>query len=130
MRMSVRRSGIDTHACCVQVCGSIRSKYSVPVAPAITWVPAGGYLWPPAMEIALASVTGTLRIIALLLLIWVLLRLLRQRFGGGREQRDARWAPPEDRSKGEVRIERITRDRKDRNGDDPPVSDADFEEVK
>lgn len=83
------------------------------------------------MEVAHASVTGTLRIIALLLLIWVLLRLLRQRFGGGGpRKRDARWVPPEERPKGEVRIERVARNDKGRNGGDPPVSDADFEEVK
>lgn len=81
------------------------------------------------MEATEASVTGTLRIIAMLLLVWVVLRLIRSRLGGG-AARKARWVPPETRAKGDVRIERVSRHDKDGNGGGAQVSDADFEEVK
>ncbi len=87
------------------------------------------------MEPLQASVTGTLRIIAVLLLIWVVLRLLRNRFGGASARRPANWASPEQRPKGEVRIEKAppgTVRNEDPSKGQPKgsVSDADFEEVK
>lgn len=82
------------------------------------------------MEPLQASVTGTLRIIAVLILIWVVLRLLRNRFGGGNKRKPTNWAPPEQRPKGEVRIERIKDPEKGGNPKPGSVTDADFEEVK
>jgi len=88
------------------------------------------------MEPVEASVTSTLRIIAVLLLIWVVLRLLRNRFGGGNAGKPANWAAPEQRPKGEVRIEKAPPGairNEDASKGGPPkgtVSDADFEELK
>jgi hypothetical protein len=82
------------------------------------------------MEPIQASVTGTFRIIAVLILIWVVLRLLRNRFGGGTTRKPTNWAPPEQRPKGEVRIERIKDPEKGSTHKPGSVTDADFEEVK
>lgn len=75
------------------------------------------------MDTAYASLTGTLRIIALLVLVWVVLGFLRNRFGGRRK-----GAPP--RKPGDVRIEYTRENDRRGKGPDGPVSDADFEEVK
>lgn len=89
------------------------------------------------MEVNEASVTGTLRIIAVLLLIWAVLRLLRNRFSAAAQRKSPNWARPDQRPKGEVRIEQAPPDvrPKGRSTDpdhaaDDHVSDADFEELK
>lgn len=72
-----------------------------------------------------ASLSGTIRTILVLLVIWLVIRLLTRRRTGGRPGRTT----AEQRPKGHVRIERP---------DDPggpargqgPVEDADFEEVR
>ncbi|MCW5899089.1 MAG: hypothetical protein KIT10_07440 [Flavobacteriales bacterium] len=76
-----------------------------------------------------ASLTGTLRIIGILLLIWVVLRLLRNRVGSGRK-RDHRWSEPDGRPKGDVRIEPVPGRKGTNSGSEGQVSDADYEEVK
>lgn len=71
-----------------------------------------------------ASLSGTIRTILILLVIWLVIRLITRGRAGGRTGRDA-----SERPKGHVRIER--RDgaggRTDAQG---PVEDADFEEVR
>lgn len=77
----------------------------------------------------LLSANGTLRTILILLIVWLLLRAWvrsRQPAQGGRPK-GTHWASPDDRSKGDVRIERTEDTRKARPG---PVEDADFEEIK
>lgn len=76
-----------------------------------------------------ASLTGTLRIIGILLLIWVVLRLLRNRIGSGRT-RDHHWSETDGRPKGEVRIEPAPGRKGTNSGSESQVSDADYEEVK
>ncbi|HEY0976301.1 MAG TPA: hypothetical protein VGE21_02430 [Flavobacteriales bacterium] len=77
----------------------------------------------------LLAANGTLRTILVLLIIWLLLRMWArsQRPSGPASPRSG-WAPPQQRPKGEVRIERI----EDTAPHRPPAhaEDADFEEIK
>jgi hypothetical protein len=82
------------------------------------------------MEPLQASVTGTLRIIALLILVWAVLRLIRNRSTASKARKGTNWAAPEQRPKGEVRIERIKDPGKGSGRDPGSISDAEFEEVK
>lgn len=75
----------------------------------------------------LLSFTGTLRLILILLIIWLVLRMIMRARGGGQPPAGTHWAPNDGRAKGEVRIERPA-DRPPRP--QGPVEDADFEEVK
>lgn len=78
-----------------------------------------------------ASFTGTLRVIAILLLVWFVLRMLRRVQGPGAKG-GFRSAPREDRPVGDVRIENLksaSREDKDQGGG-PPITDADYEELK
>jgi hypothetical protein len=80
------------------------------------------------MHMAEASITGTLRIIGILLLVWFALRWI-----AGRRAQDVRGqhrARPRARAKGEVRIERVPRAAADERADAPVIIDADYEEVK
>ena len=79
------------------------------------------------MDVAQASLTGTLRIIAILVLVWVLLRLLRSRLGGSTAA--DRRSPRDGRAKGEVRIEHLREQGRGRGTDQGPVTDADYEEI-
>lgn len=77
----------------------------------------------------LLAANGTLRTILVLLIIWLLLRMwTRSRMPAGRSPHRNAWAPPEQRPKGDVRIERIEESEPQR----PPANaeDADFEEIK
>ncbi len=76
-----------------------------------------------------ASMTGTLRIIAILFLIWVVLRVVRSRIGGDKTRR-ARMVRPDQRPKGDIRIEPAPGKKNEDRGPVGPVSDADYEEVK
>jgi hypothetical protein len=82
------------------------------------------------MEPLQASVTGTVRIIAILILVWAVLRLLRNRSAATGARKAPGWAPSEQRPKGEVRIERIKDAAKDNARNGGKITDADFEEVK
>jgi hypothetical protein len=83
-----------------------------------------------SMEATEASLTGTLRVIAILLLVWVLLRMLRRWRRGGGAGGKVRWVPPDQRPKGDVRIEQV-KDKDERpTSKGGSVSDADFEELK
>lgn len=79
------------------------------------------------MHIVEASAQGTIRVIAVLVVLWLLLRYLR----GRSKQRNFGPAPHEPhRPKGDVRIERPS----DPTRGGPPsggrIEDADYEEVK
>ncbi len=82
------------------------------------------------MEPVQASLTGTLRIIAVLILIWGVLRMIRNRSAAPRPPKGTNWAAPEQRPKGDVRIERINGPDKATSHDPGGITDADFEEVK
>jgi hypothetical protein len=85
------------------------------------------------MEPVEASVTGTLRIIAVLVVLWLVLRMIRGRMSGGAAARKPNWANPMQRPKGEVRIEPVAPDAKRDKENGPAkanITDADFEEVK
>lgn len=82
------------------------------------------------METAEASVTGTLRIIALLILVWAVLRMIRNRRVRQRPPAQGRWAAEEQRSPGSVRIERADGNARNAAPQAPSVTDADFEEMK
>lgn len=75
----------------------------------------------------LLAANSTLRTILVLLIMWLVLRMWSRARQGAAAQRP-RWAPPDQRSKGEVRIERVDEAGQHR----PPtqVEDADFEEIK
>ena len=76
----------------------------------------------------LLSITGTLRMILILLLIWLVIRMfmrVRSTTSGGAS---VRWDNNGPRPKGEVRIERT--EEKGRSGRDPDIIDADYEEVR
>lgn len=81
------------------------------------------------MEPVEASVTGTLRIIALLILVWAILRMIRNRSAAPGPPKGTNWAAPEQRPKGDVRIERVKEAPKGGDRDSGSVTDADFEEV-
>ncbi len=85
------------------------------------------------MEMNEASFTGTLRIFGILVLVWLILRFLRNRRNGGARAR-SRWVQPDQRPKGDVRIERppgeSTRNERGDKGPAGSVTDADFEELK
>ncbi len=75
--------------------------------------------------------SGTLRTIIILLIIWWVLRLLmragKQRKGAG----GMRWTNETGRPKGDVRIERLKDEKRDKDrGTGGNVTDADFEELK
>lgn len=75
----------------------------------------------------LLSGSGTLRTILVLLILWLLLRAyLRSRLPAGGAPRGTHFTQPDQRPKGEVRIERTDGPTR-RQG---PVEDADFEEIK
>ncbi len=82
------------------------------------------------MEPVEASLTGTLRIIAVLILIWAVLRLIRNRSVAQGPPKGTKWAAPEQRPKGDVRIERIKEPDKGSSAGPSSITDADFEEVK
>ena len=73
----------------------------------------------------LLSFSGTFRLILILLIVLLILRIL-SRSGKGNSG-GTNWGKPDDRSKGEVRIERAGDEQRRGQG---PVEDADFEEVK
>lgn len=76
----------------------------------------------------LLSATGTLRLILVLVIVWLLLRaFMRSRQPVPGRPPGTHWSPPDNRSKGEVRIERTEPQRPVQHG---PVEDADFEEIK
>lgn len=75
----------------------------------------------------LLSGTGTLRLILILLILWLLMRAwVKSRTAGGKPP-GTHWTTPEHRPKGEVRIERPETVKRAQQG---PVEDADFEEIK
>lgn len=82
------------------------------------------------MEPVEASVTGTLRIIAVLILLWTILRFIRRRSAPPGPPKGTNWAAPEQRPKGDVRIERIKEPDKSTGPDRGGITDADYEEVK
>lgn len=76
----------------------------------------------------LLSATGTLRLILVLLIVWLVLRaIMRSRQPPPGKPPGAHWSAPDQRPKGEVRIERTETPRRAQQG---PVEDADFEEIK
>ena len=76
----------------------------------------------------LLSATGTLRLILILLIVWLLLRAwMRSRTPAQGKPPGTHWSAPDARPKGEVRIERTETTRRAQQG---PVEDADFEEIK
>jgi hypothetical protein len=80
------------------------------------------------VSMLLLSATGTLRLILVLLIVWLLLRAwMRSRQPQQGKPPGTHWGAPDQRSKGEVRIERTEPMRKAQQG---PVEDADFEEIK
>ena len=80
------------------------------------------------MPIAEASLTGTLRVIAVLAVVWFVLRMIANR--RAKQVGSARWANPDGRTRGEVRIERDRKAGDSAKGHGPTVIDADYEEVK
>ncbi len=76
----------------------------------------------------LLSAYGTLRIILVLAIVWLLLRaLMRSREPMSGKPPGTHWSTPDPRPKGEVRIERAEPGKRAQQG---PVEDADFEEIK
>jgi hypothetical protein len=82
------------------------------------------------MEPMQASLNGTMRIILVLLAVWWVLRLIRRsRMASGGH----RMVSPEQRTKGEVRIEpgaKLESDRRSPPTTSGTIIDADFEEIK
>ena len=77
----------------------------------------------------LLSFTGTLRLVLILLILWILLRMfIRAQEGSPTKGRGSNWARPDQRPKGDVRIEKAGDERASR--DRGPVEDADFEEIR
>ncbi|MCB9170936.1 MAG: hypothetical protein H6594_11350 [Flavobacteriales bacterium] len=74
--------------------------------------------------------TNAVRTILVLVLIWLVLRMfVRAQQGGGpgsTKGRGFRWVRPDQRAKGDVRIERPDREQRPRDDD---AIDTDFEEV-
>ena len=83
------------------------------------------------MEAVEASLSGTFRILLVLLAVWWLLRMVRRirmQQGGA-----YRRVSPDDRSQGEVRIEPLPRTPGGARMEperQPTITDADYEEVK
>jgi hypothetical protein len=76
----------------------------------------------------LLSGNGTLRTILVLLVIWLLLRAyMRSRQPRSGPPKGTHWSAPDQRARGEVRIERDEQPGRSHHG---PVQDADFEEIK
>lgn len=76
----------------------------------------------------LLSATGTLRLILVLTILWLLLRaFMKSREPSASKPPGTHWSEPDVRAKGEVRIERTDATPRARPG---PVEDADFEEIK
>ncbi|MBL8001538.1 MAG: hypothetical protein JNL05_06215 [Flavobacteriales bacterium] len=76
----------------------------------------------------LLSAMGTLRAILVLVIVWQVLRIIA-RVQAERRSGAYHHAPPDPRSKGEVRIEKA--DRSGRPGSTPgSIVDADFEEIR
>ena len=76
----------------------------------------------------LLSANGTLRTILVLVIVWLLLRAwVRSRQPMQGRPPGTHWSAPDQRTKGEVRIERTEQPQRGRQG---PVEDADFEEIK
>ncbi len=72
----------------------------------------------------LLSVSGTVKIILILLAVLFVLRLIQRRMPGrGQPPEGTHWGRSEARAKGDVRIEKA-------GNKDGPVEDADFEEVR
>jgi hypothetical protein len=90
---------------------------------------AFGYLWPPAMTVLEASVTGTLRTILVLVALWWLLRMLL-RYQQQRRTPPVHHTNGPQRPKGEVRIERPTETSNRSGRPGTTIIDADFEEIK
>lgn len=77
----------------------------------------------------LLSATGTLRLILILLILWLVLRMfVRARQGGPANPGGFNWTRQEQRPKGDVRIEKAGEERRERGRG--PVEDADFEEIR
>jgi ABC-type transport system involved in cytochrome bd biosynthesis fused ATPase/permease subunit len=77
----------------------------------------------------LLSAWGSLRVILVLLIVWQVLRIFSRVQQQRQAERAGHPAPPDGRSKGEVRIERV--DPASRSGQRTgPVEDADFEEIR
>jgi hypothetical protein len=82
----------------------------------------------PSPAMFLLSANGTLRTILVLLIVWLLLRAwVRSRQPVQGRPPGTHWSAPDNRAKGEVRIERTESAPHARQG---PVEDADFEEIK
>ena len=77
----------------------------------------------------LLSAAGTFRLILILLIVFLVLRMIaRSRQGPpGKRTGGFNWTRPEQRPKGDVRIERSGDEKRSGSG---PVEDADFEEVR
>jgi hypothetical protein len=83
---------------------------------------------PQAASMLLLSATGTLRVILVLLIVWLLLRAyVRSKGPAPGKPPGTHWGTPDNRAKGEVRIEKTEAARKPSPG---PIEDADFEEIK
>jgi len=77
----------------------------------------------------LLSAWGTLRVILILVIVWQVLRIISRAQQQRQAERAGHPAPPDGRSKGEVRIERV--DQASRTGQPSgTVEDADFEEIR
>ncbi|MCB0790366.1 MAG: hypothetical protein H6595_01250 [Flavobacteriales bacterium] len=73
--------------------------------------------------------TNTLRTILLLVLLWLVLRMFVRARSTGEQRpgRGFRWVRPDEREKGDVRIERPGGGRRSRDDD---AIDTDYEEVR
>lgn len=77
----------------------------------------------------LLSAWGSLRVILVLIILWQVLRIFSRVQQQRQAERTGHPAPPDGRSKGEIRIERV--DPASRSGQRTgPVEDADFEEIR
>lgn len=82
---------------------------------------------PQAASMLLLSASGTLRLILVLTIAWLLLRAYaRSRQPSQGKPPGTHWSAPDSRAKGEVRIERTETHQRAKPG---PVEDADFEEI-
>lgn len=82
-----------------------------------------------ALPLVLLTANSALRTVLVLLIIWLVLRMIdRARKPAPQGQRRTNWASPDDRRRGEVRIERTQEPTQHRPPGD--VEDADFEEIK
>ena len=87
------------------------------------------YLWPLPMNVAEASLNGTLRTILVLVVVWWVLRLVL-RYQNSRNAPPAQRTNEPQRPQGEVRIERPGEDGRSGGPSSGNIVDADFEEIK